>query len=218
MNIKGDFLHLRTKQTDREIPYCNTIGVDRYPTQNLDVLGNTYNMQIRDANNFVVDEEFPESEPSLRYHEVICIRCDAEYPFRKVFISKSYRFIINYQTKDATEFDPEEYIAVYCVQDIPLIGITGVVKFGYEYNDNMLEEGEHGVVIMSSLHENTSDLIITTVGDTYKVYDGSEVWFDIDSVQPNYESSITPEMMVAGIRKYYMNGRTPYGLSEDINP
>lgn len=214
MNIKGDFLHLRTRQTDREIPYCNTIGVDKYPAQNLDVLGNTYSMQIRDANNFIDRELYPEADPSLKYHEVICIRCDAEYPFRKVFISKSYRFIINYETKEATEFNPDEFIDVYCVQDIPLIGVTGTVKFGYENNDNLLEEGEKGVVIMSSKHENTSDLIITTEGDTYKVYDGSEVWFDIDPQQPNYDSGhIASEAKVAGIRKYYMNGRTPYGLS-----
>lgn len=214
MNIKGDFLHLRTRQTDREIPYCNTIGVDKYPAQNLDVLGNTYSMQIRDANNFIDRELYPEADPSLRYHDVICIRCDAEYPFRKVFISKSYRFIINYETKEATEFNPDEFIDVYCVQDIPLIGVTGTVKFGYENNDNLLEEGEKGVVIMSSKHENTSDLIITTEGDTYKVYDGSEVWFDIDPQQPNYDSGhMASEAKVAGIRKYYMNGRTPYGLS-----
>ena len=219
MNIKGDFLHLRTRQTDREIPYCPTIGPDRYPAQNLNVLGNVYNMQIRNANNFVNPEEFPEAEPSLKYHEVLCIRCDDEYPFRKVFISLSYRFIINYETREATEFDPDEYIDVYCVQDIPLIGLTGTIKFGYENNDNLLEEGEKGVVIMSSEHENTSDLIITTDGDTYKVFDGSEVWFDIDSQQPNYDTgALTSELKVAGIRKFYMNGRTPYGLSQDINP
>lgn len=218
MNIKGDFLHLRTRHTNMEIPYCNAIGVDKYPEQDLDVLGNTYNMQIKNANNFVNEEEFPEAEPSLKYHTVTCIRCDKVYPFRKVFISDSYMFIINYKFNSYREFDPNEYTDVYCIQNVPLIGAIGTIKYGYENNDNMLEDGEKGVVISCSQHENTNGIIITTDGDTYKVYDDSEVWFELDNEQPNYNTGVlSTELKVAGIRKFYMDGRTPYGLSQNIN-
>lgn len=241
MDLKAKYLHLETRQTPMEIPfeYNREVYQNSYPEQNQEFLNKHFYLTFRDLN--VIDNTFePFEEQELRQRIFTCIRWDLDHPDRCVFVSEDFEYIIQFVIDKRYPFSVDMYndvdgyeytvriinavyepVTAYPAQDINTIGIVGTIQYGYIFNDRMLREDDipqKGMVLMSTLSEPLSDIIITIdSNDTYKVYDGSEVWLKIDKdfVPPEELRNLPSTQKIKKYREYYFTGRVPYGIHEN---
>ena len=225
--LDKEYLHYETKQTNNEIPYYYNIGPDHYPEQNGEYVGMRIDIVFRDK-SIVNDETMDEyEEHSLRSRTFVCARFDMEPPHRRIFISEDYEYIIQYKEGE-TMIDPVELFRNFPPVPYPLqshedIGKVGTIKYGYIYNNKILEEDDiplKAVSIFSSTTEPTSDIILTYGTYTFKIFDGEEVWLELSGEEPPINNKdLYPNMWyrTKAIRKYYLEGRRPYGARADRN-
>lgn len=241
MDTKARYLHLVTRQTPMEIPFEHTRTVFKgsYPRQDQEWINQKFYLTFRDLNVIhTIYDPFEEKEQRQRVFT--CIRWDDEAPNRCVFISEDYEYLVFgiidkkypfsvdvYNDVDGYEYTVRiinaiyETVPAYPVQDIDIIGLKGTIQYGYIFNDRMLREDDppqNAIILMSALNEPLSDIFITIDDEnTYKVYDGSEVWFKIDDefVPPEELINVPSAQKIVKYREYYFRGRVPYGISEN---
>lgn len=242
MDLKARYLHLETKQTPMEIPYDHNRAVyqDSYPEQNQEFLNKRFNLTFRDLRQpDTILEEFEEKEVRQRIFK--CIRWDVSEPKRCVFVSEDFEYIVQFTVENVHPFSVDVYndtegylysvriinsvyeqVAAYPEQEINVIGLAGTIQYGWIFNDRMLKEDtnpQKAIVLMSTLCEPLSDIFITINDEdnTFKVYDGSEVWFKIDEdfVPPQELQNLPSTQKIVKYREYYFRGRVPYGIHED---
>lgn len=241
MDTKARYLHLVTRQTPMETPYEYTqnIHLNKYPKQDQEWLNEKFYLTFRDLN--IIAAVFdPFEEKEIRQRIFTCIRWDDETPNRCVFLSDDFEYLVQgiidkkypfsvdmYNDVEGYEYTVRiinavyETVPAYPPQEMNAIGLYGTIQYGYVFNDRMLREDDppqHAIVLMSSLSEPLSDIFITVDDEnTYKVYDGSEVWFKIDEefVPPEELRNLPSALKIQKYREYYFRGRVPYGISED---
>ena len=226
--------------------YNRAVYQNSYPEQNQEFLNDKFYLTFRDFNIIdTVFDPFEEKE--VRQRVFTCIRWDAGHPDRCVFISEDFEYLVQFTIDKRYPFSVDVYndtegyqytvriinaiyesVPAYPIQEINAIGLAGYIQYGWIFNDRMLredtdEEGNNkpqkAIVLMSSLCEPLSDIFITIDdgSNTYKVYDGSEVWFKIDEtfIPPEELQNLPSAQKIVKYREYYFRGRVPYGIYEN---
>ena len=221
MNIKGNYLHLLLRRTKREIPYHENIGSDKYPEQNLDYLGSTVRIRVKD-NYRIVPENAPEyrkeAEPQIIQAKCKIVRYDNEEPWVVVYVEENYEFVIVDSSLNPSD-KPLIYANQYDKDDTDIIGSYGYIQSGYIYNDNILETFDFpGVVISSDISEPALDVIIGQYSeDEYKVFLSSEIWLNVKG-NIITDPVITSKFKTTEVRRHVLEGKQPYGLNQNRIP
>jgi len=218
MEIKGNYLHLLLKRTNKEIPYHFNISSDLYPLQNQDYLNKMVDVVINDYCRILPDD-VPAyrkiADPQIFTERCRCIRFDAEAPYVAVYVSQHYDYVLVDSSAAPSQYPLISNIQ-YDKDNMDIIGTKCIIQSGYHFNDNMLDTFDfEGVVIASYVTEPAVDVIIGLYSDEeFTVYLGSEVWCDMkENIIP--DPNMVSKTKTTTIRRMLLEGRVPYGLDQN---
>ena len=171
MEIKGNYLHLRLRRTNKEVPYHENISPDLYPLQNQEYLNQVVNVVIKD-NYRIFRDDVPDywkiSDPQVITMPCRVIRFDAEAPWVAVYLSLNYEFVVTDSSKNPSEY-PLIYSIQYSKDESDIIGVYGTIQSGHIFNDRILDTFDFkGVVVKSDIIFQTyATIFLPTTGTSF---------------------------------------------------
>ena len=220
MEIRGRYLHLALRRTNREIPYLANISSTSYPAQDQDKLNQWVDVTIKDNFKVHPGDQPPyiaKADPQVITIPCKIIRYDVEEPYVAVYVSENYEYVVTDSSKTPTEY-PLINTLQYDKNDMDMIGQIGYLQTGMIYNDNILKTFDYeGVVISSSSSEPLEDVILGLYSETeYTVFLGKELWFRFEGRNIISDDSEMPAKgKTIEVRRLLMEGRVPYGISQN---
>ena len=220
MDIKGNYLHILLRRTTKNIPYHPNISPVLYPIQNQNMINRIVNVTVKDNYRVTPDPEIPyqeKSDPQIITLPCRVIRFDDEEPYRAVYASLNYEYIIADSSKDPSE-RPLINTLQYDKNNMDIIGQIVTLQSGYILNYNLLKTFDFpGVVASASASNPYNDIIIGQyTDDIFMVYMGDEVWckFEGENILET-DTFMAPIVRTMEIRRLLLEGKVPYGISQD---
>jgi len=219
MEIKGNYLHLLLKRTKKEIPYHENISPVSYPLQNQSMINQIVNVTVKDNFRVIPDDIPPyisKADPQIITLPCRVLRFDDEEPYKAVYVSWNYEYIVTDSSKNISEY-PLINAIQYDKSDMDMIGQVCTLQSGFIFNDNMLTTFDYpGVVVASAASEPLEDIIVVPYpNDMIKVFTGAEVWCKLEGRNIIDDPTLTSTGKTLAVRKAVIEGKVPYGINED---
>lgn len=232
--MEDDILHIRTRGTNKVVPFTNYIGVDRFPEQDTSILGTTVTVSFRNMNvpDIVVDDSELADQHDIFVVNAIVVRCDKEEPYQMICLTKNYTPLVC----DSRHW--EETVMQYPIQYPEYIGIK--TKDQYLRSDEQIngitlrvDEGEPCLTVLAEyVDENTvrfvlGDECISYLVDYYRISEsdnepleyikhqitiGSEIFYVNRGV---YDRRKRTKYTISNLVKEILKGKMIYGASKD---
>jgi hypothetical protein len=213
----GEFLHTLLRRCD--IPYHDNINIDKYPEQDQSLLNTIVQVKIHD--NYLLpfpdDSKWDKKEKEDKLVDCRVIRYDTEQPFRAVYVSTDYKYIVTGKTSTNAFIYPVQNDNAINYSEI--IGKMGYIGFASVNNYKMANWYDNiGYIVSSDTSEPDTDIIISYISeddDRYKVLFSDEVWLELVADKRLDLSLVPSKERTAYFRKWVLEEGVSYGLNED---